>query len=239
MTTLDCIGSGNAFSYGQYWNGFLLDRRVLLDCPAQTLAHLHKLDVDAGELDLILLSHEHSDHILGMDLLLLELTMSATQQRDRPLRIVGPPGIYDRVHAIVGGSPRMPARDDERITWVELRDGERFEWEGVAVQAVQVDHMPQFVALGYRVQIDGRLVAYTGDTKLCDAVYTLAEGADLLVLECGGGSPHMEWDDIHRLREELPASTRMLVTHYNRLKAPDVSAIDGLTLAEDFASYEL
>lgn len=239
MTTLDCLGSGNAFSYGQYWNGFLLDRRVLLDCPAQTLTHLYKLDLDVDELDLILLSHPHSDHVIGMDLLLLELAISATKKRDRPLRIVAPPGVYERVSEIVGESPRMTARDDERLTWVELTDGQSFEWEGVGVQAVEVDHMPQFVALGYRVQLADRLVAYTGDTKLCDGVYTLAEGADLLVLECGEGPPHMNWDDIHRLRDELPATTRMLVTHYNRLKAPDVSAIDGLTLAEDFASYEV
>ena len=239
MTTLDCLGSGAALSYGQYWNGFLLDRRVLLDCPPQTLAHLHRLALDVDELDVILLSHRHSDHVFGMDLLLLELLRSETKRRERPLRIAGPPGIYERVREIIGDSSRMPARDDARITWLELSDGERFEWEGVTVQAVEVDHVPQFVALGFRVQLDGLLVAYTGDTQLCDAVHTLAEGADLLVLECGGGPAHMRWDDIHRLRDELPASTRMLVTHYNGLTAPDVSAVEGLTLAEDFASYEL
>lgn len=240
MTTLDCIGSGNAFSNGQYWNGFLLDRRVLLDCPAQTLTHLQKLDLEIDQLDLILLSHQHSDHVIGMDLLLLELTMGRASRSERPLRIAAPPGVYERVAEIIGGAPRMTPKDDDRITWIEMHDGASFEWEGVTVQAVEVDHMPElFLAVGYRVEIDGKLIAYTGDTKICDAVYTLAEGADLLVLECGGGPPHMNWDDIHKLRDDLPASTQMLVTHYNGVTAPDVSAIDGLSLAEDFASYEL
>ena len=78
-----------------------------------------------------------------------------------------------------------------------------------------------------------------GESLLNTALTLQATGADLLVLECGGGPPHMNWDDIHKLRDDLPASTQMLVTHYNGVTAPDVSAIDGLSLAQDFASYEL
>jgi len=51
-------------------------------------------------------------------------------------------------------------------------------------------------------------------------------------------SHHMEWDDVFALRRRLPPSTRMLVTHYDHRTAPDVSAVEGLTLAEDFATYE-
>lgn len=236
---LDCLGSGNAFSYGRYWSGYLLDGRVLLDCPPQTLAHLHKLDVNVDDLDLVLLSHEHSDHILGIDLLLLEAAMGESRKRERAIPIVGPPGIYDRVREMLGGSPRMPARDDARMPWSEQTGGTSVEIGDVTVECVEVDHVPQFVALGYRVHIDGKTVAYTGDTKPCDGVYTLAEDADLLIIECGGGAPHHNWDDIFALRDELPPATEMLVTHYDHRSAPDVSAVAGLTLAEDFARYEV
>ena len=49
----------------------------------------------------------------------------------------------------------------------------------------------------------------------------------------------MEWPDVFALREALPPRTRMLVTHYDHRSAPDVSAVEGLELAEDFARYEL
>ena len=51
---LDCLGSGFAFSHGRYWSGFLLDGRVLLDCPPQTLPHLFKLDVRSEAIELVL-----------------------------------------------------------------------------------------------------------------------------------------------------------------------------------------
>ncbi len=242
---LDCLGSGNAFSHGQYWSGFLLDGRILLDCPPQTLAHLHKLDVTVDALDLVLLTHQHADHILGMDLLLLEATAGESRRQDSSTRIVGPPGIYDRVRGIVGGSSRLPDRSDVRLPWSEQAGETRIDVRvadgggDIGIECVEVDHVPQFTSLGYRIRVGGKLVAYTGDTKICDAVYELADGADLLIAECGGGPPHMDWPDIFALREALPTSTAMLITHYDRRRAPNVSAIDGLTLAEDFASYEV
>jgi ribonuclease BN (tRNA processing enzyme) len=236
---LDCLGSGNAFSNGQYWSSYLLEGRVLLDCPPQTLVHLRKLDIGASDLDLVLLSHQHSDHMLGIDLLLLEAAMGETRIGDGTLPIVGPPGIYDRARAILGEAPRLGDRDDPHMPWSEQTDGTSFEVGDITVECVEVDHFPDFTALGYRIHIDGRTVAYTGDTKLCDAVYTLAEGADLLIAECGGGPPHMNWDDIFTLRAALPATTEILVTHYDRRRAPDVSDTAGLILAEDFARYDV
>ncbi|MBM3139752.1 MAG: MBL fold metallo-hydrolase [Chloroflexi bacterium] len=60
---LDCLGSAFAFSAGRYWNGWLLNGRILLDCPAQTVPHLYRLGGSPADVDLVLLSHEHGDHI--------------------------------------------------------------------------------------------------------------------------------------------------------------------------------
>ena len=77
---LDCLGSGFAFSHGRYWSGFLLDGRILLDCPPQTLPHLFRLGVATAEVELVLLSHAHSDHIGGVDLFLLEAMQGGAMQ---------------------------------------------------------------------------------------------------------------------------------------------------------------
>ena len=239
---LDCLGSGHAFSHGRYWNGFLLDGRVLVDCPPQTLAHLYKLGVPSAAVDLLLLSHEHSDHIGGVDLFLLDTLegpkYGASQPRTRPLAIAGPPGVYERLREVLGEG-RLPARDDERVRWLEQRDGTSFEWAGLTVECIEMEHAPELTALGYRVHAPGALVAYTGDTRLCDAVYRLAEGADVLIVECAGAraAGHFEWDDIHTLRAALPERTRILVTHYVEPSTPAYA--EGVTLVEDLARYEL
>ncbi|MXZ62729.1 MAG: MBL fold metallo-hydrolase [Chloroflexi bacterium] len=241
---LDCLGSGFAFSHGAYWSGFLLDGRVLLDCPPQTLPHLFRLDVPTTAVDLVLLSHEHSDHIGGMDLFLLEERRAHQDgvERANPLAVAGPLGIYDRLREIVGTSSRLPERGDARIEWFERPGGSAFEWAGVQVECVAMDHATEIDALGFRVRLPGSAVAYSGDTAYGEALLSLAEGADLLIAECGGDREHghMAWDDVRALRAALDPSTRLLVTHYDPLAVPEwARALDGVELAEDFATYEV
>jgi ribonuclease BN (tRNA processing enzyme) len=243
---LDCLGSGFAFSHGSYWSGFLLDGRVLLDCPPQTLPHLFKLGVRTEAIDLVLLSHEHSDHTGGVDLFLLEVMQGEAARagvaRERPLAFAGPPGIYERLREAIGPSSRLPERDDPRVRWFEQRGGSAFEWAGLQVECVAMEHAPELDALGFRVRHPEGVVAYSGDTAYGEALLGLAEGADLLIVECGGdrGSGHMEWDDVRVLREALPASTRVLVTHYDPQGVPAwVRGLEGVELAEDFGVYEV
>ena len=250
---LDCLGSGFAFSNGAYWSGFLLAGRVLLDCPPQTLPHLFRLGVPTTAIDLVLLSHEHSDHIGGVDLLLLEERRAQHDwdargarregvPRASPLAIAGPPGIYDRLREIIGTSSRLPDRDDPRIEWFEQPGGSAFEWAGVQVECVAMDHSPGVDALGFRVRHPAGVVAYSGDTSYGEALLSLAEGADLLIAECGGdrAQGHLEWDDVRALRAALDASTRLLVTHYDPLAVPEwARSLDGVELAEDFGVYEV
>ncbi len=236
---LDCLGSGNAFSHGRYWSGFLLDRRVLLDCPPQTLVHLFKLGVPTKTIDLVLLSHEHSDHIGGMDLFLLDAMYRTAEARRQPLAVAGPPGIYARLREVIGDSDRLPPRGDPRIVWFEQEDGGAFEWSGVTVECIEVEHDPDLTSLGFRLHAGGRVLAYTGDTRPCDAVHRLAEGGETLIVECGVGAYHFDWPDILDLRSRLPEATHLLVTHYGEGVPPEVRETPGVTLAEDFEVYEV
>ena len=106
-----------------------------------------------------------------------------------------------------------------------------------------MEHAPGLPALGFRVRAPGGpVVAYSGDTRWCEALPRLGEGADLLIAECGGdrASGHLEWDDVRALREALDPATRLLVTHYDPLAVPGwARALAGVELAEDFAAYEV
>jgi ribonuclease BN (tRNA processing enzyme) len=236
---LECLGSGFAFSNGKYWNGWLLDGRILLDCPAQTLAHLYQMGRSPLDLELILLTHEHGDHISGVDAVMLDLAYRLLEQLDHTIGVAAADGVYQRLKSGIGDSAHFLGRDHEAVRWIEARDGESFEHAHARVDVVEMVHsVPDN---GYRVHLDGGVVAYTGDTSPGDHILRLAEGADVLIVECGGAFPgvHCSWDDLRDLRAEVPSSTEMLVTHYDSTTVPeDIGGIAGIVLAQDFESYE-
>jgi ribonuclease BN (tRNA processing enzyme) len=149
--------------------------------------------------------------------------------------------MYRRLREVIGAHTRLPALGDPRLAWFEGPAPGAFEHAGIEVERIKVEHAPELTSHGYRVQLDGGVVAYTGDTRMCDAVLELADGANVLIVECGGSREdhHMEWDDIFTLRERVPRTTDILVTHYDHLAVPArFASTPGLRLAEDFAHYE-
>lgn len=235
---LDCLGSGWAFSSGSYWNGWLLDGRILLDCPPQALAHLYRLGHTPAELELLLLSHEHSDHVGGVDPLMLDLHHRYRRKLDHRIGIAAPAGVHDRIARMVDGHAHFLGREAAAVAWFEVGDGDAFEHHGVRVEVVAMQHsVPNN---GYRIHLDGGVVAYTGDTAPGDHVARLAEGADVLIVECGGAyaGVHSDWPDLLALRAELPPTTRMLVTHYDPTAVPAGFVRDGIELAVDLERYE-
>jgi len=238
---LTFIGSGNAFSPGGLCcNGFLLNDRVLFEAPPQTLGSLHQVGVDPNELEVVVLSHHHGDHFLGLPFLLLHWKWKG---RTKPVRIIGPkatealakdiaqkvfPGVLDAVYD---------------IEWVVAEAGKACRVNGLELEPVRVEHDDELSAtLGYGVRFGGRRLAYTGDTRLCDGVFDIARGAELMVSECASRSDsipiHMNLvGDMPRVRAALPAASSLILTHIS----PDVDNgnLPNTVVARDFATYRL
>ena len=67
----------------------------------------------------------------------------------------------------------------------------------------------------------------------------LAEGADVLVLDCtyaeGGGPEHAGMDDLRLIRKRVAPETAIILTHLNA--EPDISGLENVIMAEDFRTY--
>lgn len=236
---LTFIGSGNAFSpAGLCCNGFLVNDRFLFEAPPQSLSSLNTLGIDPNSIEALVVSHHHGDHFLGLPFLLLHWKW---QGRTRPIRIIGPvatealgkdiaqkvfPGVLD------GGYD---------IEWIEMNPGDACRLEGIELEAVEVEHDEELSAtLGYRALIGGRRLAYTGDTRLCQNVFELAKGAEVMVSECASRTAnipiHMNLvRDIPQVRAALPPEAQLILSHL----APDVDSagLPNTRVARDFETY--
>ncbi|MDE3153435.1 MAG: MBL fold metallo-hydrolase [Gemmatimonadota bacterium] len=143
------------------------------------------------KLDLVFLTHLHSDHTLGLpDLMLSPWVLDRTA----PLRVYGPPGTANMVRFIDsayakdidlrlhGGEPTNAT--GWRTTVREIIDtGVVYQDSNMTVRAFRVRHGAWDYAYGYRFEARDRTIVVSGDTRPTDAVVDACRGCDVLVHE--------------------------------------------------------
>ena len=236
------VGSGNAFAPQRCWSGFLLNGRVLFDAPPTALYALKQLGEPLTRIEAIAVSHFHADHFFGLPFLLLEYAYET--RRDTDLTIAGPPGIEQRVHTLLElGYPSLAKQlQGFSLRFVEVHDGFRGDIAGMRLEAIEVEHGGEALdCFGFRVETEGRTLAYTGDSQYCDQLVRLGEGADVLVSDCtyakGRDLPeHMSFDEVQELRERIGGDTRLVLTHLGP-KPPKPLDSERYIVAADQARY--
>ena len=164
---------------------------VLVDCGAGAVHRCLQAGQPPRELDAVVLTHLHSDHLVD----LYQLIVSAWHAgRDRPWRVLGPAPVLRHVEGLMAlwaderaarvAFERRPSTAALEIEPVELRDGMTVPVGGMTMTAVEVDHRPVVPALGLVAEADAAAVVVSGDTRRCDALIEAGRGCDLLIHEC-------------------------------------------------------
>jgi ribonuclease Z len=164
--------------------------RLLVDCGSGVTQRLVAAGVPGRDLDAVLLTHLHSDHVID----LYQLVVSAWHQgRPRPQRIFGPPGTRAFIEGTMAlwaeertlriAHERRPSTAALEVEVTEIAPGETLRFGEAAVTVVPVDHWPVRHAYGFVFTAGGRRAALSGDTRFCPALIEAARRADLLVHE--------------------------------------------------------
>ena len=190
-------------------------------------------------IEVVFLSHFHGDHFMGMPFLFLEYVYLAERRDD--LFIVGPPGVEAKIEEFAAQCYHDVTREaGYRRRYLEAQPGADQFVNEIAFRAFPMNHVPaKLECFGYRVPVGDKTVAYTGDTMFCEEIFQLAEGADVLVLDCtyaeGGGPEHAGMDDLRLIRKRVAPETAIILTHLNA--EPDISGLENVIMAEDFRTY--
>jgi ribonuclease BN (tRNA processing enzyme) len=245
---LTILGSGDAFgSGGRFHTCFWLETRrgtLLVDCGASALIALKALSFDPNRIDGIVLSHLHGDHFGGLPFLLLDAQF--VSRRERPLLIAGPPGTRARIDQALEVFFARSTTNKWRFSWTveEIEVGRAADVLGHSLITTEVVHYSGAPSTALRLSDGDKLFAYSGDTQWVDALCSVADGADLLVLECYGYSGevpgHLTWEVLARRLPELRAR-RIMITHMNAdvLAHVDKAKAAGILVAEDGLVLEI
>ncbi|HEX3116814.1 MAG TPA: MBL fold metallo-hydrolase [Bradyrhizobium sp.] len=177
----DALGSGGRYNTCFHVTGS--SANFLIDCGASSLPALKRLAIARDDIDLILITHFHGDHFAGLPFLLLDAQFT---RRARPLVIAGPEGIQTRLtqvmEALFENSSKTKQRFDLSVVALSPEQTRRFG-------AVEVTPFPVVHGesggpfLAYRVEAEGRVIAYSADTEWTETLIPLGRDADLFIAE--------------------------------------------------------
>ena len=164
--------------------------KILIDAGSGVTQRLSEFGLAPSEIDIILITHLHSDHIVD----LYQLYISGWHTgRTRPFKIVGPKGIKkffdktveayaDELNLRVDWEKR-PNHEGLDINIIEIDNEFIYEEMGIKITSIEVQHQPVEPAYGYQVFVDDKKITYSGDTRYSKNLEKASKNAEYLIHE--------------------------------------------------------
>src|SRR5215208_787452 len=217
MVSMDVrfLGSGDTFGSGGKLHTCIHVRSeetsFLIDCGASSLIAMKRFGVDPSSIDAVMITHLPGDHFGGIPFFVLDAQLNS--RRTRPLTVAGPPDLESRVHdtmeALFLSSSR--ARRRFELGFLDLGEGEA---TGIRTLTVipygvpySVVHPSGAPAYALRIECEGKVLSYTGDTGRTDSLLSATRDADLFVCEAYFSEKkvpyHLDYRTLMEHRSEL------------------------------------
>jgi ribonuclease Z len=196
---------------------------VLVDAGRGCVRGLAAAGAELAALARVLVTHHHFDHIGDLYDVMLN---SWLEGRKHALTIEGPPDtrrivdalltqVYDKDHdwrglgePAHGGWAPVVARDVASGEWIEgagWRAIAREVSHGHGLGTLPEALLRRWTCYGYRFEIGGRVLAFSGDTVDCAGLRALAQDADVLVQCCWAASAELTSEHLQRLAQHTLA----------------------------------
>lgn len=164
-------------------------RRIVVDCGLGVSRGLVEAGVELPSLDLIAITHLHSDHVLELGPL---LHTAWTAGLKTPVRVLGPKGLtalWDGFVASLRYDIDLRIEDEGRpdirdlVEIEELGEGAWFEQNDVRIEALRVEHPPVTDCFALKIRHGGRHIVFSADTAYFLPLAEFARDSDILVHE--------------------------------------------------------
>jgi ribonuclease BN (tRNA processing enzyme) len=233
---LTILGSGDAFSSGGRYNTCLKlasgGEAMLIDCGATSMHAMNQAAINRNAISTLLFTHFHGDHFAGLPFFLLDGRF--VSKRTAPLLLAGPKGIREHARQMVEAT--FPGFWDGQqafpIETLEITPAAPAMIAGFRVEAFPALHDERAgPCLSFRIERNGKVFAFSGDTAWTDALPEVARAADLFLCECYTAhrklTNHLDWNTIEARRSDISAK-RLILTHMG----PEMLAFDAEIPAE-------
>ncbi|MFC2136362.1 MBL fold metallo-hydrolase [Bacteroidota bacterium] len=153
------------------------DSQFHLDPGPGAIVRAKQYDINPRETTAILVSHNHLNHVSGLNSMISAMTYSGIDKR----------GVLVCDEETLKGSPHeLPGVSKYHNSLVErfiaLKPGMRIGINNINIVATTAKHTP--TSIGFKFYTDKFVVSYTGDTELCKELVDDHKDSDLIIVNC-------------------------------------------------------
>jgi ribonuclease Z len=200
MTEIRFLGTGGSVATVERDNTSFLIKHdadlILIDCPGSCVQKLKKLNVEPADIQTILVTHIHPDHVYGLPAFIHSLMLTECH-----IDLFGSERTIDFCRRLLELFRLLEKKIKCRVRFVPLEPDQAFTLaNSIECSPIKVPHNESSLAFGFRFDTSGRSMFYSGDTPVFSPFFAHAAGADYLIHDCSAPS---------RFFEEFPALKRM------------------------------
>ncbi len=187
MPRVTLLGTGAALSGVERENTYMViageQTRVLIDCAGSPAQRLGQAGLNVREVDQVILTHSHPDHIYGWPIFALNAWMTGKRT---PLDVYALPETISSARAMLRavGAKEWPNFYPIRYHRVDAQSVELILTNReFSISATRTEHFVPTIALRVTSEQTGESIAYSCDTTPRENIVELARGAKYLFHE--------------------------------------------------------
>ena len=164
---------------------------ALVDCPGSVTGKIKKAGHTPLEVEALLITHIHTDHVYGLPSLVHSL-----MQNEKRLRVYGSLGTIEFCRRLLALFDLFKDSVKYRLGFYPIETGEVARLSpSILLEALAVPHSP--ASLAFKITFEGiSSLVYSGDTPVHPPLFDWARGIEYMIHDCSAPS---------RFFEEFPA----------------------------------
>ena len=188
MTEICFLGTGGSVATVERDNtSFLIrhaDEFVLIDCPGSLVQKVKKLGVEPADIQAIIVTHIHPDHVYGLPSLIHSLMLTECQ-----IDLFGSERTIDFCRRFLELFHLLDKKIKCHVRFIPLEpDHDFMPGASIECSAIKVPHNESSLAFGFHFNTTGLKMFYSGDTPVFPPFFESAAGADYLIHDCSAPS---------------------------------------------------
>lgn len=225
-------------------SGVLVDDHVMIEYSADSLMHMYQHHVDFMNVDTLLLSHDHEDHLYVDEFFCRTPGFTASYDELKPLTVAGNEACKAKLERVSSYGEKGKMRFET------LLPGQVTELGGMTVTACPARHDPNQKPLVFILEKDGKRMFYGHDSGYyLEETWAMLQGKrlDLVLLDCTHGrfsagmtGGHQGFPENLKVRQRMlkdgiaDENTIFCVTHFSHNGGADYDDMVALAVPQGF-----